>query len=139
MQYHRITPIGKPRMSQRDKWKKRAVVLRYRAFCDECRLKGVVVSEAGARITFVLPMPKSWSKKKRGQMDGQPHRQKPDADNLIKSLLDALYGDDACVWNFEVTKLWGQVGMIIISDKENYAGEEYAIKTGDLGQQQGVS
>ena len=35
-----IIPLGKPRMTQRDKWAKRPAVLRYRAFKDECRLHG---------------------------------------------------------------------------------------------------
>ncbi len=34
-----IDVVGKPRMTQRDKWKKRPCVLRYRAFADELRLK----------------------------------------------------------------------------------------------------
>lgn len=77
-----ITPVGKPRMTRADKWKQRPPVMRYRMFCDEARLHGIRVPENGAHITFVLPMPKSWSKKKRAAMDGQPHQQKPDLDNL---------------------------------------------------------
>ena len=30
-----ITPVPKPRQTQRDKWKRRDVVMRYRAFADE--------------------------------------------------------------------------------------------------------
>lgn len=67
-----ITPVGKPRMTRRDKWKQRQPVMRYRMFCDEARLHGIRVPENGAHITFVLPMPQSWSKKKRTAMDGQP-------------------------------------------------------------------
>lgn len=115
---YQIVPVGKPRMTQRDRWKKRPAVLRYRAFCDEVRLRGVRVPESGACITFVLPMPRSWSKQKKEEMDGRPHRQKPDADNLVKALLDALYSEDAGVWNFEVTKLWGSQGMIIVRERE---------------------
>jgi hypothetical protein len=36
---------------------------RYRMFCDEARLHGIRVPENGAHITFVLPMPQSWSKR----------------------------------------------------------------------------
>lgn len=60
-----ITPVGKPRMTRRDKWKQRPPVMRYRMFCDEARLHDIQVPENGAHITFVLPMPKSWSKKTR--------------------------------------------------------------------------
>ena len=34
--------------------------------------------------TFILPMPKSWSKKKKQLMHGKPHIIKPDLDNIIK-------------------------------------------------------
>lgn len=95
MQIFNITPMGKPRQTRADKWKQREVVLRYRAFCDEVRLKKVVMPEAGSHITFILPMPASWSQKKRVAMNGQAHQQKPDADNMIKALMDALFADDA--------------------------------------------
>ncbi len=74
------------------------------------------VPESGAHITFVLPMPPSWSKKKRDAMDGQPHQQKPDLDNLKKSLLDALFEDDSHIWDARTSKVWGETGMIIIED-----------------------
>ncbi|BFT80914.1 RusA family crossover junction endodeoxyribonuclease [Enterobacter roggenkampii] len=109
-----ITPVGKPRMTRRDKWKQRPPVMRYRLFCDEVRLHGIQVPENGAHITFVLPMPQSWSKKKRAAMDGQPHQQKPDLDNLTKSLLDALFEDDSHIWDARTSKVWGETGMIII-------------------------
>ncbi len=107
-----IIPVPKPRMTRADKWKQRPAVLKYRAFCDEVRLRGVQVPEAGAHIVFVLPMPGSWSKRKRAEMDGQPHRQKPDVDNLAKAVLDALYQDDSGVWDLRVSKRWGEVGSI---------------------------
>jgi Holliday junction resolvase RusA-like endonuclease len=112
MKRYPITPVGKPRQTQRDKWQQRPAVQKYRAFADEVRLRGVKVPEAGARVTFVVPMPTSWTKQARRIMDGQPHRQKPDADNLLKSVLDAIYGDDAGVWDVGVRKVWGQKGEI---------------------------
>ncbi|RWS82331.1 RusA family crossover junction endodeoxyribonuclease [Klebsiella michiganensis] len=116
MQIFNITPMGRPRQTRADKWKQRDVVLRYRAFCDEVRLKNVVMPEAGSHITFILPMPASWSQKKRAVMNGQAHQQKPDVDNMIKALMDALYADDAHIWDLRVTKLWGVTGQILISD-----------------------
>ncbi|MBT9425870.1 RusA family crossover junction endodeoxyribonuclease [Enterobacter oligotrophicus] len=61
-------------------------------------------------------MPKSWSKKKRTAMYGQPHQVKPDLDNLTKSLLDALFEDDAHIWDARTSKIWGETGMIIIEN-----------------------
>jgi Holliday junction resolvase RusA-like endonuclease len=111
-----IVPMGKPRMTRADKWKKRPEVMRYRAFCDEVRLRGVALPESGAHVTFVLPMPASWSKKKRQQHNGQPHQAKPDCDNMLKALMDALYEDDAHIWDCRITKVWGEIGQIIIRE-----------------------
>lgn len=115
---YNITPLGKPRMTRADKWKKRPEVLRYRAFCDEVRLNKVTLPESGYHVIFVLPMPPSWSKKKRALMDGEPHQQKPDKDNLEKALLDALFGEDSHIWDGRVTKIWGETGKMIIREGE---------------------
>lgn len=110
-----ITPIAKPRMTRRDKWAKRPAVMRYRAFCDECRLRGVTVPEDGAMVTFVVPMPKSWSKKKQVEMLSQPHTQRPDLDNFIKALLDAIHDEDSHIHMIAARKLWGFDGSINVS------------------------
>lgn len=109
-----ITPVPKPRMTQRDKWQKRPAVMRYRAFCDEARLRRIALPESGAEIVFQMPMPKSWSGAKRHRMDGQPHQQKPDVDNLLKALMDALFDDDCKVWSVAVSKVWGESGKITV-------------------------
>jgi len=116
MKVYNITPMGKPRMTRADKWKKRPEVLRYRAFCDEVRLHNVTLPESGYHVTFVIAMPQSWSKKKRQQHDGKPHQQKPDKDNLEKALLDAIFDDDSRIWDGRVTKIWGETGQIIITE-----------------------
>ncbi|WP_318155968.1 RusA family crossover junction endodeoxyribonuclease [Citrobacter freundii] len=87
MKVYDITPMGKPRMTRADKWKKRPEVLRYRAFCDEVRLQGVELPESGSHVTFMLPMPASWSKKKRAELNGKPHQAKPDFDNMMKDTM----------------------------------------------------
>ena len=91
MKTYQITPIPKPRMTQKDRW-----------------------ANSGYHVTFVLPMPDSWSKKKRAEMAGKPHQQKPDKDNLEKALLDAIFEDDCRIWDGRVTKILGEVGQIII-------------------------
>ena len=90
----------------------------YRAFCDHVRLLGICMPESNSHVTFVLPMPKSWSKKKRAEMNGKPHQGKPDLDNLMKSLMDALFEDDTHIWDSRITKLWGENGQIIIRESE---------------------
>ena len=113
MKIYHITAVAKPRQTRSDKWKKRPCVMRYRAFADELRAAGVELPDQ-YHITIFLPMPKSWSKKRRLEMDCQPHRQKPDKDNLEKAILDSLYGDDSHVWDGRVTKRWGQTGRMVI-------------------------
>lgn len=111
-----ITPVPKPRMTQRDKWAKRKPVVTYRAFKDEIRLRKVSLPEYGYHVTFVIPMPKSWSKKKKTEMNGKPHQQRPDKDNLEKALLDAVFDEDSRVWDGRVTKVWGRKGLIIVDE-----------------------
>ncbi|KNE88062.1 hypothetical protein PSTG_18543, partial [Puccinia striiformis f. sp. tritici PST-78] len=72
------------------------------------RLHRISLPECGYHVTFVLPMPDSWSKKKRTEMAGKPHQQKPDKDNLEKALLDAIFEDDCRILDGRVTKVWGE-------------------------------
>ena len=103
---YNITPVPKPRQTRSDKWKKRPCVVRYRAFADECRLKGVTV-ENGDSIKFFMPMPKSWSKKKKIEFKGKPHTQKPDLDNLLKALMDAVLKEDSIIHKLgSIEKVW---------------------------------
>ena len=114
MNYWAVTPMAKPRMTRADKWKQRDCVLRYRAYKDELRLRNVQVPEGGVRITFTIPMPASWSKKKRAEMTGRAHQQRPDIDNLHKGLLDAVLKEDCRVWCHWIRKVWGESGGITI-------------------------
>ena len=110
-----IVPCPKPRMSRSDRWKQRPCVLRYRAFCDEVRLRKIELPTEGASVQFILPMPKSWNEKKRAAMLGQPNTQKPDLSNLIKALEDAVYADDSTIWHYaSISKVWGEAGGIVI-------------------------
>lgn len=112
-----ITPVSKPRLTQRDKWAHRPAVDRYFAFCDELRFKygGNRLPEE-LYVVAMLPMPKSWSDKKKRLMMGKPHQQKPDADNLLKAVQDALAKDDSYIWDARITKLWGYEGKLMITE-----------------------
>ena len=116
-----ITPVPKPRQTRADKWKQRPSVLRYRAFADELRLKlPRDVNLNWSSIHFNLPMPKSWSKKKKAEMDCTPHTQKPDIDNLLKALLDAHYADDSGIHALTmIRKSWSKTGYIKIENWQN--------------------
>lgn len=108
-----VTPVGKPRMTQADRWKQRPAVLRYRQFCDDLRaaLPSYELPVA-LDITFYLPMPPSWSNKKRMATLGAPHDQKPDIDNLVKAFMDAFKSEDKHVYRVTAAKYWSDVGAI---------------------------
>jgi Holliday junction resolvase RusA-like endonuclease len=110
-----LAPMGKPRMTQRDRWKKRPCVVKYHAWCDELRAaipawklphEALVVS-----WRVWLPMPASWSKQRKAELAGKPHRQKPDRDNIDKAILDALFIDDSRIAGAEyLWKFWADAG-----------------------------
>ena len=79
------------------------------------------VPESGAIITFGIPMPKSWSAKKRAAMISAPHKQKPDIDNLLKALLDAVYKDDSGIWQITASKRWAENGFIMLKPVKSSA------------------
>lgn len=106
-----VVPMGKPRQTRRDVWKKRGCVLRYRAFADELREAcGITAKLERAPLAVnwfaYLPMPASWSKRKQQEMAGTPHRQKPDRDNIDKAVLDALFLEDSAVAMGRINKFW---------------------------------
>jgi Holliday junction resolvase RusA-like endonuclease len=111
-----IVPKPKPRMT-RAFWT--PACKRYFAYADELRKLDPQVDWEYLELTFVMPIPKSWSKKKKKAMDGQPHRQVPDLDNLVKAFQDALLENDSDVWCYRnVKKVWGPVGGILILSPE---------------------
>lgn len=114
MKIYNLEPCPAPRQVRSDTWNPSRAVLKYRAFKDEAREAGLTVPETSAWIKFYIAMPPSWSKKKRDEMLGQPHQQKPDIDNLVKAVLDAIYESDCHVWDIRASKFWGEKGQIII-------------------------
>lgn len=111
---YNITGIGKPRMMRHRRCNATPAAERYWAFKEEVKINNVKLPDCGYHLFFILPMPKSWSKKKKEEMNGRPHQQKPDKDNLEKALLDAVFKDDSAIWDGRVTKVWGYEGKIIV-------------------------
>ena len=114
-----IPPCPKPRMTRADKWKKRQSVVKFFAFRDAVRQRMYNSSNLeyeSFEIVFYVPMPKSWSKKKKILMKGKPHQQRPDLDNYLKAWKDSVYEEDAVVWRVKASKLWtDESGHIIVS------------------------
>jgi Holliday junction resolvase RusA-like endonuclease len=116
-----VTPTPAPRQTGRDAWNPSPRVVRYRAFRDELRIRAGQAGYAPGDqidVVFYLPMPPSWSQKKRREMIGQPHRQKPDTDNLLKAFCDALLPEDDChVWDMRGRKFWAAEGTIEVVEQ----------------------
>lgn len=90
-----------------------AIIAKQQKFYSENALK--------MSITFIFPYPKSWSKKKIDL--AYFHTSRPDLDNLIKGVKDALndicYKDDSQITQFDkVTKIWGDTERIDITLEE---------------------
>jgi Holliday junction resolvase RusA-like endonuclease len=101
----------------------RQCVAKYFAFKDEVQRQKVELPEYGAGVTFILPMPKGWSQKKKKELYLRPHRQTPDLSNLLKALEDALFDDDSHIWHYKyLQKLWGYEGAIEIKTGEQNEG-----------------
>ena len=116
-----MDPMSKPRQTRSDVWRRRPVILRWRAWADEiraiCKEKNFVPSNE-LIMRFYIKMPKSWSQKKRDEHLGQPHTQnRLDCDNLAKAVMDALIKDDGRVHFLQVEKRWGERGAIVLKNK----------------------
>ena len=121
-----IPPCSKPRMTQRDRWKKRQCVLDFFAFRDRIKqevnkIDTLLIKESpfdwdNLTVIFLVPMPKSWSKKKKALMVGKPMQQRPDLDNYLKGLFDATHEEDSSIWKVTASKIWTDcTGKIIIN------------------------
>jgi len=113
----KVNPIGKPRMTQSDKWRKRSATDKYWAYKDAliwlAKSAGYVLGDT-LQADFFIEMPKSWSNKKKAEMDGKPHRDKPDLDNIEKGFYDALLKDDSGIYKNTTAKYWSYEGKIVI-------------------------
>ena len=115
-----VNPLPKPRMTQRDRWSKRPCVLRYWEYADKLREEASFFKyspEDELSVHFYIPMPKSWSKKKKKTYNNQPHQQKPDLDNLIKAFQDILCKEDQFIHTYkDCKKIWSYTGAILVGD-----------------------
>lgn len=91
-------------------YKRKIRIERYIQYKRDLRIEaervGFTLPTAGAWIKFFLPVPVSWSKKKKRKMNLEPHVSRPDASNLHKAFEDALIAQDMGVWDYRVSKFW---------------------------------
>lgn len=108
--------MAKPRQTRRDKHSPSKAVQRYRNWADEVRLRKVPEAMGSCnRVTFMVPMPRTWTPVRKQRAAYTPHTQTPDLDNMVKALLDACMPDgDQTVWSVWATKLWSWEPLIIV-------------------------
>jgi Holliday junction resolvase RusA-like endonuclease len=124
--YYPITPVGKPRQTRFTDRKNRALV-KYRAFRDQVRLRGVQIPDS-ALVVFLMPMPASWSQTKKLGTLYTPHRSKPDVDNMLKALMDSVLKDDRHIWDIHPVKIWAAAGGIVVSERNPFRMSDINIK-----------
>jgi len=81
-------------------------------------------------VYLQFEMPKSWSDKKRNQLKGVKHTGKPDLDNVLKAVCDALtdckvWQDDRQVAAIYMSKRWAESGRTGIRVERETEGAEY--------------
>lgn len=114
-----LVKIPEHRIRTKAKLNRRAQVLRYLNYKRSLKLEflkhGLKINEVLEGVTFVMPMPPSWSKKKRDDHRGKKHQQVPDLDNLVKAFKDAILKRDEYVHTYnDIKKVWGDLGEINI-------------------------
>jgi Holliday junction resolvase RusA-like endonuclease len=109
--------IGKPRMTNRDKFAERECVVKYwqykerlQAFFRKNRLD---LDDGVLHFRCEFSFPKSYSKKKRKLLLNKPHQVKPDIDNIAKGIMDSVLKNDSTVWKLSAEKFWGESDKII--------------------------
>lgn len=107
-----IEPCPKPRMTRADRWRVRPTTTRYWAFKDKINELHTEELPPVFWITYYITMPQSWSKKKKELMDGKPHQQTPDIDNLTKAFTDSLCENDSYIYEVHERKFWAYTGSI---------------------------
>jgi Holliday junction resolvase RusA-like endonuclease len=103
------TPIGKPRQTRRDVWAKRPCVMRYREWADRARECAAAVGMKcpAWRVESVNVVAYFVTPASRPEIPYNSHyRQKPDGDNILKAVCDALWTDDAGLGDLRVARRW---------------------------------
>lgn len=126
------TPQGKarPRFRSAGRYVQTYTPKKTRDYESEIRAAFLNVAEAvnfrkietgpvSIRVFAEFEPPKSYSKKKRAAMIGKYHMNKPDGDNILKAVQDALNGyaftDDAQIVEIYVQKYYGDNPGLLVT------------------------
>lgn len=123
-----VVPMGAVRMSSSDKWKtnplhknpqkrQRIVVGKYFNFKNKVRQQALEMNYKMSgilEIIFLVPIPNSWSEKKKIRHNKQPVITRPDIDNYCKAFMDAIEIEDGFVWKIIAEKRHAFKGSILV-------------------------
>lgn len=110
-----MVAMGKPRQTQRDKWKPSKATERYRLWADELRIRApmrdiALITPSVVEVRANIPMPKSWTKKKMVEKVATLHDATPDWDNIGKAVCDVLFPEDKTIGAGTVRSYWTYPG-----------------------------
>lgn len=97
----KLRPSGLKRLLRIERYNQYKVDL-----LTEAKRKQFIIPASGLHVTFYVPVPESWSKKKKAAHHGLLHQSRPDLDNFCKSLFDSLITEDKYIANIQATKRW---------------------------------
>ena len=122
-----ITIEGKPIAQARHRVVRRGNFVA--SYDPQAKLKAQALLQAGyqqllhppilCELTAYMPIPKSYSKKKKEELRGQPHSKRPDVDNIAKFYLDTFggvcYEDDGHVSTLVAKKVYSDKPRVEIT------------------------
>jgi Holliday junction resolvase RusA-like endonuclease len=123
-----VIPVGAVRMTKRDtifldpnhidpNKRQRPAVTMYFNFKNtlvaQAKKMGFTLGQTLDAV-YLIPMPDSWSGKRKAEMVGMPCKSVPDTDNITKAILDALRENDSDIWWEKAEKRWSYRGSILI-------------------------
>lgn len=109
-------PVGKPRMTRADRWRRRSCVMRYWEWTDrlreaaKTREKITLTKPTQLHVVAHLQIPAYWGASKRLAHRGTAHTAKPDGSNILKGIEDALFVNDQMLFASSIYKFWDDGG-----------------------------
>lgn len=123
-----VVPMGAIRMTQSDRWKtnpnhvdpnkrQRESVTQYFNFKNRIKAQAKAMNfelPEVLEIVFLVPMPFTWSEKKKVRNNRKPVKKRPDIDNYVKAFMDAMSEEDGNVWKIIAEKRYAYRGSILV-------------------------
>ena len=119
--------VGAVRTVRSDAWKPNPAIDRYHLWRDQIRLatpKSMTRFPDRIKMLIMVPMPENWSEKKKAFLCGRGHCQKPDIDNIVKGVLDAMFESDQMISGVDAIAWWSRqvkrptIRMIVVEHRK---------------------